>query len=101
MQRLLNRLRVRYDRFPTTTRAFNRPRPPVERDSEEAKAWFRSYWPGYVDTDFLRYWLTNSNITDEDFQAMAEYNAEEGRWSVARFCRLMCFTSKTQRKAIR
>lgn len=68
MQRLLDRLRARYD---------------------------------YLDVSYLRYWLTNSNISDEDFQVMAENNANEGRWSVARFCRLMCFTSKTQRRKIR
>jgi len=78
MQRLLDRLRVRYE------------------GSERAV-----FGDGIVTCNYFRYWLANSNITDEDMQEMAEYNLEEGRYSCARFMRLMCFTSKTTRKLIR
>ncbi len=59
------------------------------------------YGADTVNYDYLRAWLGNSNQTDEDFQCLAEWNAKQGRWSVARFCRLMCFTSQTQRHGIR
>lgn len=60
----------------------------------------RRYGSDAVDYDFLRTWRASGNQTDQDFQWMAEDNARAGRWSVARFCRLMCFTSQTQRRAI-
>lgn len=99
MQRLLGRLRARYDGYPTEP--VGGWRVPLHPDHERARQWFRDRWPGRVDASYLRPWLSNSNRADEHFQYMAEYNAREGRWSVARFCRLMCFTSKTQRGRIR
>jgi len=58
------------------------------------------YGAGVVDYDYLRAWRANGNDADAVFQWMAEDNACCGRWSIARFCRLMCFTSKTQRRGI-
>jgi hypothetical protein len=59
---------------------------------------YSMYGADYVDASALRFWLANSNQTDEDFQAMAEHAGQHP--SIARFCRLMCFTSQTQRRLI-